>query len=734
MASAIIHGAGLERYYREREAFAPRPSGAGDGWSTVPTEVDGRGDSRARVQIDGLRCASCVWVIERVLEQTPGVREATVSYATGRASLAWDPAIVTLPSLASRIAALGYVPRPLAADPRYDREVVVRLGVALFATMAIMGIYEGVYASWWYGGMDPAFAALFRWLSLALATPLTIWCASPFFAGAWEALKRGVLHMDLPIALGIAVMYVHGIAATLRHEDAYLDSLAMLVALLLAGRALESRGRRRAVEAAMSLVGSVPRTARRVVGGSIEIVDVDALRPGDLIDVGPGQELPADGTVREGAGLVKMALLTGEAEPVAAEPGDRAVAGTLLVDGALTIEVEAAGSDTVLHRMAEQLQAAADAGMRPAAVDRIAPWFSALTLAVAFATFGFWLWQVGMGEAVRNTVAVLVVACPCALALSRPLAASAGLAAAARRGILFRSADDLLAVADVDIIALDKTGTVTAGEIVVVEADSATLRIAAGLERFSTHPIARAILDEAAARSIPLPRAKWVKETPGVGIDGTIDGIRWSLRSGGAGEVRVLDEEGHIAGSIRLGDSVRVDARETLAALRDEGLSLALLTGDHEEVARRIGSEVGIDDVSSRVDPAGKSRWISDRRREGHRVLFAGDGLNDGPALAAADVGVAMGSGATSSLLVAHGVISVASLRPLLAARRAARACSRAMRLNERRSVIYNFVAIGAAAVGLVNPLVAAVLMPLSSAVVVWGAARVDALVRREER
>jgi cation transport ATPase len=428
-----------------------------------------------------------------------------------------------------------------------------------------------------------------------------------------------------------------------------------------------------------------------------------------------------------------MALLTGESEPVVVGPGDRVVAGAVLQDGALTVEVRAVGRETVLQQMAAGLQSSTDSGLHPSAADRIAPWFTAATLLVAAVVCAAWLALRGVDTAVARTVAVLVVACPCALALSQPLAAAAGLGAAARRGLLFRSAHALLELDGVTLVALDKTGTVTGGRPVVTTADDSVLRVAAGLERYSTHPIARAILAEAVRRGIPLPQGAGVREEAGVGVTGVVDGRRWRLRRGGPGEVLLLDDAGSSA-SVRLTDAVRPDAASTVAELRRLGLRVVLLTGDHPDVARRIARAAGVDEVVAGAEPAAKVAAIERLRGAGHRMLFAGDGLNDGPALAAADVGVAMGHGASSSVLVADGVIAGDALGPLVAGFHAARACRSAIRANQRRSLVYNALAVTAAAAGWVNPLVAAVLMPLSSGMVIWGASRVEARVRREER
>ena len=315
----------------------------------------------------------------------------------------------------------------------------------------------------------------------------------------------------------------------------------------------------------------------------------------------------------------------------------------------------------------------------------------------------------------------------------QPLAAAAGLGAAARRGLLFRSADALLDLDDVDLVAFDKTGTVTAGTMTVLEADDRALRIAAGLERYSMHPIARAIVEEAINRDIALPRGEDVREEASVGMRGRVDGVAWHLGTGGPGSLLLSDDAGQ-EHRIRLGDVIRPDAADTVQQLEAQGLGVALITGDHAEVADRIAAVAGIETVVARCGPEQKADWIAERQRMGHRVLFAGDGLNDGPALAMADVGIAMGSGAASSVLVADGVIARPSLQPILAARRAARACRQVIRSNQRRSLTYNVIAVAAAAAGLVNPLVAALLMPLSSGLVIWGALQVERLVREGDQ
>lgn len=730
-AAAILADAGLSGWYDDRQAPAPRVRPADDvAWDRVPVANEGEGACSATLQVDGLRCASCVWVTERVLERTPGVQRAQVSYATGRTIVQFDPDAVDVAGIASRIAALGYAPRPTGGIDTVDRDLLVRLGVATFSVLNVMGLAAALYAGW-FEGMDPRFAQVFRWAALLVATPSVTYAAVPFFRGAWQSLKHGLLHMDLPIALAVSLLYAHGVISTARHEDAYLDSLTMLVALLLAGRVLEARSRKQTAEAAASLAAVVPRTARKVVGDAIEVVATDELVPGDLVDLGSGDEVGADGVVVQGTAWVRMAVLTGEAKPVQVAEGDRVVAGAVVDQGSVRLGVVRAGDRTLVQEMARQLEAAGAAPRAPSPADRLAPTFTAATLGVAAATALLVGMTSGMDAALARTVAVLVVACPCALALAGPLVGAAGLGALARRGVLLRSPDALEALSEVDTVVLDKTGTVTWGTPRVLAADVATLRIAAGLERFSRHPVAQAIVEAAVARGIPLPSATDVVETAGVGIEGIVDGRRWRVQSGGPDRVVVLGDDGS-AGIVRLEDVPRTDAAADLAALRDRDVRIVLLTGDHADVAARVAADVGIDDVRAGVDPGGKVDAIRALQDAGHRVLFVGDGLNDGPALAAADVGVAMASGAASSVLAADGLLRGARLAPLAAALPVARSVGRRVRRNLVRSAIYNVAAVGAAVLGWVDPLVAAVLMPLSSGLVIASAAGVERAARQE--
>lgn len=704
-AAAIIRGAGLERYYAERSAPAPRPDGSRAAWAEAPVEALSDGRSQIRLHVGGLTCAACAWVAERVVLDLPGVAEATVSPATGRARVIWDPARTDLDEICGRISAIGYRPRALSAAAAPDRDLLLRVGVAAFCAMNVMLLSAGLYAGW-FDGIAEREAALLRWTSLALATPSALWCAEPLLRGAWGALRQRTLSVDLPVALGVVAMYAHGVVATIRGEEAWLDSMTMLVALLLGGRLLEQGGRRRAVEAAQALAGTAPAVARRVVGDTVERIPAARLIAGDTLVCGLGEQVAADGTVLSGKARVRMAIVTGESEPVPIEPGDRVVAGAIIESGSVEVRVTAAGEDTLVAKLAAELANAADRPVSPVLADRMAPMFTVATLLFA-----------GIGLAWRGpevALAVLVVACPCALALAAPLTTAVGLGAAARHGLLVRSGDALRRLAEVDLVVFDKTGTLTVGKPVVVSGDDTALRIAAALARHSAHPVSRALVAGAAARGIPLAQAQDVREIPGEGLTGIVDGHPERFIRG------VVEGRGEIV----VQDGLRPDAARIVAAL---GRRTALLSGDRADVASRIALEAGIHEVVAPASPGHKANWIRARQAEGHRVLFVGDGVNDGAALAAADVGIAMGEGAASSVLVADAVLIGEGLAPVLAGMRIAIRARDAMRAGVARALAYNVLAVAVALAGWMNPLLAAVAMPISSAVAVWGARRVSA-------
>jgi Cu2+-exporting ATPase len=728
LAAKILAGAGLEQYYEKRDRFAPRPRPQRDAdWSKLPVVRADDGTARSELRIDGFRCTACAWVCERVMERQPGVRSARVGFTTGRARIEFDPDATELARILEPVTQLGYRPAALREPARLDRDLLVRLGVATFAAVNVMMLSVATYLGW-FETMEPRFVSLFRWTNLLLSTPVALWSALPFHRGAWQALRHRALSMDLPVSLAVWVMLGHGIvSAASSTGEPYLDSLTMLVALLLLGRVLEARGRTQATLQASSLAGRLPGVVRRLVGLRIEEVSPDELRVGDHVAVASGEEIGADGTVLEGAASIDTALMTGESEARAVRPGDGVMAGTAVVEGSLTVRVDATRGARILDRMQAALERSVAQPAGPderEPTDALAPWFTGGTLALAL--FGGVGWGVAAGSerGVAVAVAILVVACPCALSLAAPLARARALGALARQGLLLTSAAALERLATADVVVLDKTGTLSAGSLAVTDASDEVLRVAAGLERHSVHPIARAIVDAAQARGIPLPRATLVRETPGVGVDGVVDGVRYRIGAGrrDAGG-QVVEVEG--LGRLRLSDRLRDDAAAAVSTLEAAALEVVLLTGDRADVAHAYARDAHIARVIADATPMDKVAQIERLQREGRRVIFVGDGLNDGPALRQADVGIAMGSGAAAAILAAHGVMLGERLAPIASGVAIARATRTVIRRTIRRSVVYNASAALLAVCGVVNPLVAAVLMPISSASVLAATARI---------
>ncbi|MFT6146537.1 MAG: Cu2+-exporting ATPase [Myxococcota bacterium] len=722
LAYALVHDAGLGNYYTRRDVAGLRPEKLTGAWEAVPTTVDDDANYSVTLQVDGLRCASCTWVVEHLLERTQGIVNVTVSYASGRTHVQFDPEQLTTRDVANVIASIGYAPRPVGETEPWD-DTLLRLGVAAFCTANLMLLTVSLYAGW-SDGMAVRFQTLFRWGSLALATPIALYSAAPFFHGAWRGLRVGRVGMDVPIALAVGVLYTHGITQTVIGADAYLDSLGMLTTLLLTGRLLEKRGRRAAANAASAIAASLPMTARRRTETGVEDVPVADLRVGDLVELGMGDEAPADGTVVSGSADVQMAIITGESAPIQVVIGSSVVAGAAILQGSLAVRVDRVGADTIAMRMADAVHDATDRPLPPHPTDRLAPWFTLVTVGVALFAGAVWTALSGLHQGIEVTVAVLVVACPCALGLSVPLAVASGLGAVARRGVVFRDGSRLLALASVRELFMDKTGTVTQGTPVVLHANDNVLRLAAGLERSSHHPIAKALLHEAAERGLPLPMIIDRVETPGVGVRGRYQDQALHLKSGGPGRV-VLEENSISIGTIELGDRAHTDARGAIQQLRNAGVSVSLLSGDHAEVTQDMGAALGATQSFGGVTPEQKGAVIRSFRHNGP-VAFVGDGLNDSEALAEADVGFAMHTGVTSAVLLSDAVVTTSALRPIVAAFAGARATQDAVRTNMRRAFTYNIIAVIAAAFGLINPLIAAILMPLSSAWMVWGALSVD--------
>jgi len=758
---ALLRSEGLSAFYARRKGWTPGPP------EVTPVSPRAFADSvrvegdaaEADLAISGIRCASCAWLIERYVGTRTGVRSIRLNYATGRARVAWDPSATGIDDVAEAIRALGYTPHPGAgaaseeALRRERNDLLLRLGTAAFLSMQVMLFSAGMYAGY-FQGIDPRYVALFRWLSFALATPVVLYSGAPFLRGAVRGARHGTFGMDALVFLGAFSAYGYSAVSLFRGGEVYFDTATMILTLILLGRYIEAGARARAAGAISRLLRLAPSVARKVLpgGGAVE-VPVASLSPGDRVEIVPGERFPVDGTVSEGRSEADESMLTGESAPVSKGPGDEVAAGSMNGTGRLLVTATRTGAATTLSRIARAVE---EAQARKAPIqrlaDRVVRGFVPAVLAVAaVTTLGGLRAGAGGADALMAGISVLVIACPCALGLATPLAVLVGSAAAQRKGILVRGGDVLERAAAVRCVLLDKTGTVTAGRPRLTGArgigtdDGEALTLAASLESASEHALGRAIADAvppAGRRPVADFRAH-----PGEGVEGWIGGVRHLLgtpeflaRMGVPGTVdaesayhefserggtTVLLARGNEAiGVLAADDAVRPEAAGAVRALRDAGIAVGMVTGDSPAAARRVAAAAGIGDVEARVSPEGKRDSVR-RARERHGcVLFAGDGVNDAPALAEADVGVAMGRGTGVAIETAGAALMTEDLGLLPAFLSLSAATLRVIRQNLFWAFSYNLVAIPLAATGKLHPIAAAAFMAGSSLVVVGNSLR----------
>jgi len=770
----LIQAEGLGGFYAgrrwEEAGLAATPGGADP--AVFAGQVREAGAAHELdLAIDGIRCASCVWLNERILLRTPGVEAARVNYATHRARIRFDPARVELAALLRRIESVGYAPKPWSdseqsrARAAEQRDLLVRLGTAGFLASQLMVFSAALYAGW-FQGIDAPTRRLLEVVALALTLPVFLYSGAPFLRAAWAGLRHGRLAMDALVVLGSGAALALSVAQMARGGEVYLDTAAMIVALVLLGRYLEVAARGRASEAVARLARLAPREARVVgAGGERRRVDVAAVRPGDRVEVVPGERIPLDGRVLEGSSEVDESLVTGEARPVGKEPGAEVIGGTLNLHGALVLEVTRTGEATVLGGIARAVDEAQVAKPRIQAVaDRVVGWFVPAVLALAALTVAAWLWRgVPLERALMVGVAVVVIACPCALGLATPLAVLLATGRASARGALLRGGDVLERLARATDLVLDKTGTLTRGRPALRELrvfDGAppggpplsrdeALRLAAAVERRSEHHLGRAVVE--AARALPdgpEPTVEDFRAIPGRGVRALAGGRpvalgnRALLAEEGVGVAPEAEEaarafeaqgdtavllavDGRVRALLAVSDLVRPEAEEAVARLRAMGLRLAVVSGDNALTTGAVAARLRIGEAVAECTPAGKRDRVVAMQGRGRVVVAVGDGINDAPVLSQADVGLAMGRGTDVTLESADGVLLREDLRLLPELVALCRLGDRVIRQNVFWALFYNAAAIPLAMAGLLHPIVAAAAMAASSLFVVGNSLRI---------
>ncbi|MBN9163655.1 MAG: copper-translocating P-type ATPase [Myxococcales bacterium 68-20] len=732
----------------------------------------------------GMTCAACVRRIEKAVTSVPGVKEAQVNLVTHRATIVFEPGTTSAESIAEAIEKAGYEPvrdegpSPTAAgepvDPTAQRAAAIEeaeereqrtlrrgffVAAAFTVPLLVVAMSHGLMA--W---TETTFG---RWLQLALATPVVLGPGRRFFRLAWTALKHRAADMNTLVAIGTGAAFVYSTVALVapglfphaahgKVPHLYFEAAAAILTFVLLGKMLETRARKRLADAVRGLVALQPKTARRLRNGQEEEVAIAALRRGDHVVVRPGERIAADGVVVRGESAVDESMLTGESLPVDKSEGAKVYGGTFNQSGALTLEVSTAGKGSALARIVEAVEQA-QGSKAPIArlADTVSGIFVPVVLAIAIVTLIAWVvidpTADGFATAIERFVAVLVIACPCALGLATPAAVAVATGRGAELGILVKGGAALEAASRVNRVLLDKTGTLTSGKPTLTavvdisgEGESSLLSLVASAERSSEHPVARAVVAGAEARAEKLETAEQFRSVAGHGVEATVRGR--NVRVGTAAWLRAasvdtgaLEAEaerlatrgntpffvavdGRLAGLVAVADPPTPEASSALAELRGMGIGVSMLTGDRASTANAIASELGIDHVIAEVKPEDKARVVFEERAKGNIVGMVGDGINDAPALAGAHVGVAIGHGADVAIAAADVALLRGGIKALPTALRLGRATLRTIRQNLFWAFVYNVIGIPVAAGALyhwtgwlLSPVVASAAMSLSS-------------------
>ena len=765
VAKAIVEG-GLTSFYEHRTETSPTARAALPDVLDQLTlydkpelqrsfvSTDDKNIKQASLILEGIVCAACIWLNERHISALQGVVEFSVNYSTHRARVRWDDSQIKLSDILQAISAIGYLAHPFDAGRQeavYKKErsnALKRLAIAGLGAIQVMMLAVALYAGD-YSGMDSGLENFMRWISMFIATPVVFYSAKSFFSSAWRDLKVRQLGMDVPVSLAIGLAYAASCWATVNQSGhVYFDSVTMFTFFLLAGRFLEMGARQKAGQAAEELVKLLPAMATRVTDNGDETIAVTELGIGDQVRIKPGDSIPADGVIVVGRSSIDESLLTGESHPLSKTINEKVIGGTVNIESPLVIEVQKIGEDTVLasiQRLLDRAQVEKPSIAKMA--DRVAAYFVGFLL-VLVTLVATWWWQHDPDQAFWIAISLLVVTCPCALSLATPAAMTAATGSLTRLGVLTTRGHALETLAKVTDIVFDKTGTLTKGHLALdslnilsgVE-EQKCLNIAAALELGSEHPVAKVFLQNSTTPNTVL--AKDIEAISGQGVTGVINGVRYRLGCAAyvddvindliinidklkhATEIYLANEKNCLA-IFYLSDELREQAVESIQALKALGKKVWLVSGDNETAVSYIAEQVGIENIRHSMKPEDKLSVIRELQNQNKIVSMIGDGVNDAPVLAAAQVSIAMGGGTQLAQASADMVLLSEHLPHLVDAINMAKRSVSIVHQNLAWALIYNLLALPLASMGYIAPWMAAIGMSASSLIVVLNALRLN--------
>jgi len=704
--------------------------------------------------IEGIHCSACVWLNEKVLHKTDGVIEASINYTNNKAKVVWDPEEVKLSKIIETIRSIGYNAYPY--DPSLQEERAVktrkdyysRILVAVFGTMNIMWIAIAHYAGY-FTGMQQSFKDILNVAEFILATPVLFYSGWVFFRGAYYGFKNRIVNMDTLVASGALSAYIYSIYAMITQRgEVYFDSVVMIITFILVGKYLEVLSKKHAVDTLDSLMGSTPTEVTTLKEGIKSLVSIENIQIGDIIELKPGEKVVIDGILTSGQGSFDESSLTGENEPLYKQNSDAILSGSICLDSVIHYKASKDVSGSLLTSIVTLLEESIT--KKPhieQLANTISGYFSNIILLIALLTLaGWYFWNGSFETALIVAISVIVIACPCALGLATPMATLVGISIAAKRGILFKEATFLETMAKSNLLALDKTGTITEGKPSVVKAElfegfDPSLLLA--LVDTSNHPISKGISSYLTEENDPLKHLTLenIKSIEAKGIKASYEGKNLL-----GGNVDLLKNEGveidansenslfffamdnKLLARFELTDTIREGAKEAIEQIQSLGIKVVMLTGDHEQSAQKVAKEVGIKEVHAKLLPQDKSALVNEFQSNGEVVVMVGDGINDAIALAQSNIAIAMGQGADVAINVSDVVLLDEKPQSILEAYKISKRTFRAVKENLGFSLLYNVIAVPLAVAGFVNPLIAALSMSLSSLIVVGNSMRIKFL------